>query len=327
MNSNKTDPRLQGRSRRYGEADKKKKKQTRRRFARYFALIFFSAAIIFVILCLTVFFDIREIEVKGATKYSAQEIADASGIIVGDNMLRENISTCSSNITSKLIYVETAEVKKRFPYTIEITVEACVPTVNVQCMSGYFLLSRSGRILEELSNPRTGLLTINGAEADISLVPGQDFASLDENKTADIYKLIDAFEDHGIEKVTYIDITDRADVWFLYDGRIKVELGVVSDLDYKLKFADEIIQKNIGSGTRGTLRSLNDSWQFIDEAGLAENDRIFEQNILTSVTDTESLLPEKDEDDGEEGSESVTEAPAESDDEVTEARTAATTME
>ena len=124
--------------------------------------------------------------------------------------------------------------------------------------------------------------------------------------------------------MTYIDISDRANVSFLYDSRITVELGVASDLDYKLKFAGEILTKEIGTGTMGTLRMLSDSAQFIDEAGLEENNRVYESNIASSAEVTEP--PETDEN-GETitSSETETEAPAETSE--TETVTVATTME
>ena len=313
-------------------AARKREREKKKRRRLYYALILFAVCVCFAVLTLTVFFNIREIKIVGSTKYTAEEIAQASGITVGDNMLRENISQCSGNITSSLIYIESAEVKKKYPYTIQITVEPCVPNANVQTMNGYFLISKSGKILEKINNPRPGLLTINGAEGDITLMEGDRFASLDEKKTEEIYELISAFENFGMDSVTYIDISDRADVWFLYDSRVKVELGVISELDYRLRFIDEILRNKIGSNTSGTLRLLNDSAQFIDEAGLAENDRVYEQNIATSTAETtedDALAAESSSGGGEEESaeqteeNAVTEVPAEE----TEIVTVSTTME
>ncbi len=315
-------------SSRRNAAEKKLERERKKRKKYYYAIILLVVLICFAVLTMTVFFNIREIKIIGSTTYTAQEIADASGIVVGDNMLRENISECSGNITSKLIYIETADVRKKYPYTIQITVEPCIPDANVQTANGYFLISRKGKILEKLTNPRPGLLTINGAEGDITLNEGDTFVSSDEKKTADIYTLIEAFDKHGIENITYIDVTDRANVWFLYESRIKVELGVITELDYRLKFIDKILRNEIGSSTSGTLRLLNDSASFIDEAGLAENDRIFEQNIATSVRVTEETLPDSLADTAPDGEPAPETAPAETEAPPEEtAPPASTTME
>ena len=312
-------------------AAKKREREKKKRRRVYYALILFTVCAVFAILTLTVFFNIKEIKIIGSTRYTPEEIAHASGINVGDNMLRENITQCSGNITSSLIYIESAEIKKKYPYTIQITVEPSVPNANVQTMDGYFLISKSGKILERVSNPKPGLLTVNGAEGDITLSAGDKFLSLDEKKTEEIYTLIDAFENYGMDNITYIDISDRSNVWFLYDSRIKVELGVISELDYRLRFVDEILKNKIGSGTSGTLRLLNEGAQFFDEACLAENDRVYEQNIATSTVSSEEEFPESDPDsaDGSDPQEQQSETPAETDvpAEETEAVTMATTME
>lgn len=309
-------------------ARKKYERERARRRRLYYLIIMGVVILCFTVLSLTVFFNITTIKVTGSTNYSSDEIAKASGIVLGDNIIRENISKCSKNITSQLIYVETADVKKQFPGTIVIHVEASVPKANVQTVNGYYLISQGGKVLEKLTNPKTGLLTINGAESDITLKQGDIFRSVEDKKTEDIYTLINAFDKFRLDNVTHIDITDRANVTFLYDSRITVELGVVSDLDYKLNFITEILTKEIGTNSSGTLRLLPDSAQFIDEAGLEENERVYQKNMETYVREGEETEPPETVTD-EEGNiiteeTSETEAPEE---EETETETAATTME
>lgn len=307
--------------------ERKYERERVRRKRIYCLIILLVTAAIFFVLCITVFFNISVIKVQGSTNYTADEIAAASGIKVGDNMLRTDAEECSQRIVSQLVYVETAEVKKIFPNTVQLTVEASVPHANVQTLNGYYLISKKGKVLEKLSNSRPGLLTINGAEADITLEQGDMFRSVDEDKTNDIFELIDAFDKYDLANVTFIDITDRANTSFLYDSRIVVELGVVSELDYKLKFAGEILTKDIGMGTAGRLRLLPDnSAQFIDEAGLEEIDRIYEQNIATSVN-SDFTEPEETET-NEDGEPVETTAPQQTEEETSaETTTVFTVME
>lgn len=261
-------------------AARRKQREKALRMRLYVVMIIMVVAAVFTILVFNVFFNIQTVEVAGSTNYTADEIFAASGITVGDNMLRENTDKCSENITSQLVYVESAEVKKIYPNTVKITVEASIPFANVRTANGCLLISQGGKILEKLINPRSGIMEIEGAEADMTLEIGDRLVSVDENKTNDIYTLLEAFYTSGYEtgSVTNIDITDRSDVSFVYDGRILVKLGVISDIDYKLDFVSEIVNNQIGTGLKGTLKLLPDSAQFIDEAGIDENERIFEAN-------------------------------------------------
>lgn len=263
-----------------GAAARRKQREKARRMRMYIVAVILVVAVVFTVLVFNVFFNIQTVEVVGSTNYTADEIFEASGITVGDNMLRENTDKCSENITSALVYVESAQVRKIYPNTVKISVEASVPFANVRTANGCMLISQGGKILEKLINPRSGIMEINGAEANIALEVGDRLESVDENKTKDIYTLLEAFYDSGYEpgSVTNIDITDRTNVKFVYDGRIEVELGVISDIDYKLNFVSEIVNNQIGTAVTGTLKLLPDSAQFIDEAGLDENERVFAAN-------------------------------------------------
>ena len=274
-----------------GSAVRRKQREKTRRMRLYVIIIIAVVGIVFAVLVFNVFFNIQTVEVAGSTNYTADEIFEASGITVGDNMLRENTDRCSENITSKLVYVESAQVKKIYPNTIKITVEASVPFANVRTANGCMLISQGGKVLEKLINPRSGIM-----EIDDRLV------SVDEDKTKDIYTLLEAFYNSGYEtgSVTNIDISDCSDVSFVYDGRILVKLGVITDIDYKLDFVSEIVTNQIGSGIRGTLKLLPDSAQFLDEAGIDENERIFEANKKNYE---ESLRQEETASDTETGSE------------------------
>ncbi|MGN0690767.1 MAG: cell division protein FtsQ/DivIB [Oscillospiraceae bacterium] len=316
---------------RNGTAARKRERQKKMQMRLYVIVIILVVAVIFVILVFNVFFNIQNVDVEGSTNYTAEEIFKASGITVGDNMLREDIAKCSENITSTLIYIESAEVRKIYPSTIKITVEASVPFANVQMNGGYYLISRGGKILEKLTNPKSGIMTITGSEADITLEPGARFASIDENKNKDIYALLDAFSDHELDNITYIDITDRANVSFVYDSRITVELGVVSDLDYRLNFIAEILHNQLGTGVFGTLRLLPDnSAQFIDEAGIAENDRLFAQNYEAyeeSLRLESEALAQETADSSDSGGQSEETQPAETEAPETQTAAPATVME
>lgn len=285
-----------------GSAVRRKQREKTRRMRLYVIIIIAVVGFVFTVLVFNVFFNIQTVEVAGSTNYTADEIFEASGITVGDNMLRENTDRCSENITSKLVYVESAQVKKIYPNTIKITVEASVPFANVRTANGCMLISQGGKVLEKLINPRSGVMEIEGAEADLTLEIGDRLVSVDEDKTKDIYTLLEAFYNSGYEtgSVTNIDISDRSDVSFVYDGRILVKLGVITDIDYKLDFVSEIVTNQIGSGIRGTLKLLPDSAQFLDEAGIDENERIFEANKKNYE---ESLRAEETASDTETGSE------------------------
>ena len=149
-------------------------------------IVFLAAAGIFVLLSTTVFFNIETVEVTGASNYSVQEIIAASKISAGDNLVKLNTAKCSDNIVKELVYIENAVVTRSFPATIVINVEACVPAANFITERGTLLVSRGGKILDTIPEPKAGLLNVYGATPRVDLGAGDMFTSTDEQKDAAI---------------------------------------------------------------------------------------------------------------------------------------------
>lgn len=58
------------------------------------------ALVIFAVLSLTVFFKVENIVVYGSSVYTAEEIAEVSGIKGGENMIRKSMGRAEKRITS-----------------------------------------------------------------------------------------------------------------------------------------------------------------------------------------------------------------------------------
>ncbi len=264
-------------------------------------IVFLLAAGIFLLLSTTVFFNVENITVTGASNYTVQEIIDASGIKAGDNLVRTSTDKCEEKIESKLVYIENAEITRSFPNTMVINVEACTPAANFICNSYTLLISGGGKILEQISEPKAGLLNFIGTSPAPGLIAGDTFISDDEYRSQAITKLMEYFAENGTENITEIDVTDRAALTYTYDDRIVVKLGSVNDLDYKINFSKEIITTKIGDKTEGVLTILSDSNRasFLDKESLEHNAQVYNDNMAaqTAVTD--------------ENGESVTESAAE----------------
>ena len=82
-------------------------------------------AVAVVFLFMLVFFRVRDFEVNGNIRYTAEEVADASGITVGDVLMGVNKTQAASRILTKLPYVEQVEISKVLPGTIQFTVQEC----------------------------------------------------------------------------------------------------------------------------------------------------------------------------------------------------------
>ncbi len=282
----------------------------------YYSMIAFVALVIFAILSLTVFFRVDKAMVKGSSRYSAAAVVEASGINGGDNLIRTNLSKCSEKIESELIYIEEAKLTRSFPSTVLIEITPCVETASVEYEGKFYLLSKSGKILEITDEPVEGTITIYGAQpaepealpsesdekdktedktAEEELPPavGEKFRCRRQNRTDILYQLINVSETAMNGRLRDFDMSDYLNISSVYDERITIEFGSVAELDYKLKLASKIISTKIGPETEGTLTMLSNGASFIDKAGLEQNEQTYLDNI--SAPD-ENDLPQTDTD-------------------------------
>lgn len=257
---------MQGNSKRQPQVRRKR----RSNMSLYYGTVLFIAAIIFAILSVTVFFNIETAAVKGSSKYKVEQIIEASGINGGDNMIRKNMGKAAEKITSQLIYIETAEIKRKLPSTVEISVTPCVETACMQKDGGFFIVSETGKILKLSEDTQEGLIIFYGANPAEDMDLGMKFASEDENKTEVIYDLLSRRDSDFVSKITSFDVTDRLNISCVYEDRINIELGVISEIDYKFRLAEEIITTKISPDSKGQLRMLENGAQFLSEADLEQ---------------------------------------------------------
>ncbi|MGN0666183.1 MAG: cell division protein FtsQ/DivIB [Huintestinicola sp.] len=245
------------------------------------AALFIVLFLIGVIFCVSALFNVTTVEVSGASYYTAEEIITASGVTPESNIIMLNTDKCAEDILKQLVYIEEVKISRSFPHKLKINVTASVPQANFVTDNSTLLISKGGKILDRLDEPRAGLISFFGTEPDIALIPGENFASLNEVKTNSVYKLLDTLETRDSEKITNLDLTDSGNIRMLYDDRITVELGSINDIDYKLNFSEMIIEKKIGDKTSGVLTILSDSSgaSFLDSGVIERNEQVFRDNM------------------------------------------------
>lgn len=278
----------------------KRGKRRKRNMSLYYATVILIVMVIFAVLSVTVFFKIETVIVTGSSIYSAGEIVSVSGIEGGENMIRKNMGKAAENITSELIYIETAEITRKLPSSVEIKVTPCVETACMQSENGWLIISRTGKVLREAESPTEGMIMFYGAEPAEDIQIGSTFASAEDNKTDVIYELLEREQSGGFaSKMTSFDVTNRVNISCMYEDRIDIEIGAISDLDYKFKFAEEIITGSLAEDAEGRLRMLEKGAQFLSNSDLEqilEFRRKSEENAMETMFEPSESDPEQTQD-------------------------------
>ena len=224
------------------ETDPRRTRRRKRGRSLYVLMALVLAVATIVTLSMTVFFNIKTIRVTGnAEDYTISAIVEAAEVEIGDNMMRLNVDEAEKKALSNLIHVESVEIKREFPDTLEIHVEKCTPAYNVVYQYGTLIVSEHGRILENSMNPENGLVKIIGYEPE-ETTAGYMIRSKEERSD----KIFTAFRELiyqgglGVPIVS-VDMQDPNDIMVNFGNRITFDMGNWSEINYKISFAEQII--------------------------------------------------------------------------------------
>lgn len=221
--------------------------------AVFYLLLFLVVIGTALTLSLTVLFRVETIEVKGESRYSAEEIMKASGLETGGNLFLADIDSASDAVEKKLPYIGKAEIRRVLPSSLEIEVSEEQVAGVVLDDTQYILVGVSGKVLERLTEQPEGYPLVKGMAVQSAAI-GTQIVYQDSEKTSVFEKLTQAISELGLEKVTEIDLTDSYSTTVLYDDRILLKLGTPTSFKEKLLTFLTLLEKGSLTETdRGTL--------------------------------------------------------------------------
>lgn len=235
----------------------RKRIRRRQRWTNVYGLVVLLLVLtIGITISYTFLFNISEIRVTGESDmYSAEDIVAASGINEGDNLLRLDCKKSANRILDELLYVETAEVKRKFPSSLEISVTRCIPAFNVNYGSGTLLVSKKGKILADNGFITDGLPIIYGLDPS-EKNPGKIIASDNKHKNEAFSELIASIVKMGDEKIMTVDMSDEHAIVVKYKNEMIFKMGNWNDVEYKLKLAENVMNQDDVRGKKGYLTMI-----------------------------------------------------------------------
>lgn len=241
--------------------------QKRRRNMRIFYICIFAAVVIaaVVIFC-SLIMKVSEVAVAGSSRYSAEEILAACPIQADDNMLTADTDAAAQAIEQKLPYIGEAEVKRKFPSKMVVTVSAAEVLGAVEQGGKYIVVSDEYKVLEIAGSAAEGKPLLKGITL-ISPEPGKTMEFKNEETGKVLVALQNSIAAGGADKVTEIDLSNLSEIKVIYDGRVTMNLGIPDNLDYKVAFGMDIILNKDGSGIE------SDAAGTLDLSRAADTDR------------------------------------------------------
>ncbi|MBQ7336675.1 MAG: FtsQ-type POTRA domain-containing protein [Clostridia bacterium] len=260
-------------------AVRKKPNQGLMRLLRAAMLLMGGMILVFGLLLIVLpIFKVSQVEVAGNSFYTAEQLAEASGIEVGDELLAVDMQDAVNRILKACPNVAKVSIGVSFPFGITITVEERTDVMYTEYNGKHISLDRSFRVLEMIDSGETRFSPFLYVQlpkiASVSVGGKIVFADAAADLTY-VGTLLDFLKEKELlADVTEVDFSERFSVSYTLQGRCRVELGSVSALDTKLLLVNEILNSKGGIDAAYAVIDVSDTqkptYRVVDASELSD---------------------------------------------------------
>ena len=211
-----------------------------------------AAIVVALVLAMSVFFRVENIQVSGMEQYSAWDISQASGIVQGESLFSLGMPAAAAKIQQALPYVKNVRIGIRLPNTVMIEITEVRVTYGVKAQDeSWWLVDSGGRVVERVSstdeteytkilgvhlmNPQVGEQGVALETANTGGDTSTPVTVTNAQRLSVALDIADYLEANGIiGQAASIDVNDLGNLQFWYGQQYQVKLGDDSQLGYKI---------------------------------------------------------------------------------------------
>lgn len=215
----------------------RQRRRRRGRFGGLYRILSILAVAAAVIVACVVFFRVNRVTVEGNVRYTPEEVMEASGIELGDNLIALSKGRVAGAIRTRLPYVESVSIRRQLPDGVVLTVKERRAAASVEGTGARWLISSQGKILEEAQGH--SVMAIRGLKAVAPYAGGMIQVAEEDGGTLNhVLALLTALEEREmLADCTALDCTAATYLtleWKIYT--VKFPRG--GDYPYMLRLID-----------------------------------------------------------------------------------------
>jgi cell division protein FtsQ len=238
-----------------GELQEIKNKESLQKFVRHnqakksffrltYIIIFIVLTALFVIVCLAVFFKVKEVEIVGTSHYSNEDILQFCRIETGQSLYEVNNDDLAG-LSDKFAYIKSAKITRKLPHTLIITITEDEACYYCELYGEYFIMSKDLRVLDRAFDSRPlidqGLIELVLPETDKCII-GQSIVFSNDSDAKYVFAYLDALYTSTLyTSVTAFDLRDKFNLQLICDSIYLVELADGDDLLTKLSATAQVL--------------------------------------------------------------------------------------
>ena len=276
----------------------RRRRRGRGRFGPLLRLLCALAVVVALTMGATVFFQVETVVVSGNSRYTQEEVIQATGIQTGENLFGMNKYQVARQVLQALPYVEQVMIRRTLPSTIVITLtewdavarveipsaagtlyQGELSTTNgedgqhadlsadgdagIEIASQAWLISVGGKLLEP-APPTSNVLSITGITPLVPRAGTMLALPLEEQARLDgLLALLEQLDQRQmLPQVSAIEVSATR-ITMRYLDRFTVKMPLNADFSYKLRAllaAVEETEQKLGEQTVGTFDLTRDDY-------------------------------------------------------------------
>ncbi len=232
--------------------NRKHKRRHKKNYILYYILFSIITTITLYTLSITVWFEIENITVVGNTEISHEEIITTSNINLYENLIKLSKNSASKKISDTYITIDSVNIHKKLPNTVEIEIEMAQPKVLLYYDRIYYTLSESNRIIGfDTKNNFSKENLISFIVDDLEGIDlGYYLKDFNQDVLEDVDRLLVAIEENEFNTINYVDVSNISDIRFYASNLYEIKAGGFSEISYKLHCAKSIIDLQLEGYTQ-----------------------------------------------------------------------------
>ena len=215
--------------------------------------VMFFLVIVAVIFVMSVFFRVSDIQVRGNSHYTNEEIIRAIDIEEGDNLFFFDRFAALSRVFAKLPYIDEVSIERSLPNRVIITVTESRALAYIVLGEEKWTVDHSCKVLGKANDDElAGLIPVVGISPG-TLMIGEPLETADKNEeiVAYIAEVLDQLEARGLyTQVGRVDFSDPNQVEFTLRDKYTVRLGDSSNVEYKfgmlISVLSQLLEGDVG---------------------------------------------------------------------------------
>ncbi len=277
------------------------KKRRRRNYTLYYILLAFIAVCVGLVLSLTVFFKIETVRASYMEHYDSEEVAEESGIKIGENLFMIDSSKVEKRLLEKYVYISKIKLRRLPPSTVYIEITEEKPRLLLEYDNGaYMLISETGKVLENTVTQTDDLFPVVVGVTDNRLECGETVEGDCAEGLMLAENIIDAADKAQFTGSVVIDVSDPINIIMKYDDNVEICLGSESRIDEKMKMAAQVLALpenrnligvlDVSTGNKATVKPQDIRPVIVMEE---EEEETQEQNPAVQETHTQQAQEEE----------------------------------